>query len=45
MALVLFFASIATKFSAPKLQVLLVLLSILLLAFTVLRLVFLPQLL
>jgi hypothetical protein len=44
-ALVLFFASIATKFASPKLQAVLVLLSIGLLAFASLRMLFLPQLL
>lgn len=43
-ALVLFFASIATKFAAPKVQALLILLSIILLAFTLVRLIFLPLL-
>jgi hypothetical protein len=43
-ALVLFFASIATKFAAPKLQALLVLLALLLLVFAMIRMLFLPQL-
>jgi hypothetical protein len=44
-ALVLFFASIATKFAAPRIQAILVLLSIGLLAFATIRMLFLPQLL
>lgn len=44
-ALVLFFASIATKFASPKLQAVLVLLSLGLLAFASLRMLLLPQLL
>jgi hypothetical protein len=44
-ALVLFFGSVATKFAAPKVQALLLLLAIALLVFTVVRLLFLPQLL
>jgi len=43
-ALVLFFASIATKFAAPRIQAVLILLSILLLAFATIRLLLLPQL-
>jgi len=44
-ALVLFFASIATKFASPRIQAVLVLLSIGLLTFAMLRMLFLPQLL
>ncbi len=44
-ALVLFFASVATKFSAPKVQVVLILVSLFLLAIALLRMVFLPLLL
>ena len=44
-ALVLFFASVATKFAAPKVQALLILLSIALLLITFGRLLLLPQLL
>jgi hypothetical protein len=44
-ALVLFFASIATKFAAPRIQAVLVLLSIILLAFATVRMLILPQLL
>jgi len=44
-ALVLFFASVATKFTAPKIQVALVLVSLLLLATTCIRMVMLPQML
>lgn len=44
-ALVLFFASIATKFASPRIQALLILLSILMLAFTSIRMLLLPQLL
>jgi hypothetical protein len=43
-ALVLFFASVATKFSSPKVQALLMLVSVILLAFSAIRLVVLPQL-
>jgi hypothetical protein len=43
-ALVLFFASIATKFTVPKTQALLILVSLGLLAFATLRMLFLPQL-
>jgi hypothetical protein len=42
-ALVLFFASVATKFTAPKIQVALVLVSLLLLATTCVRMIILPQ--
>ena len=42
-ALVLFFASVATKFTAPKIQVALVLVSLLLLATTCIRMLMLPQ--
>jgi hypothetical protein len=44
-ALVLFFASIATKFAAPRIQAVLILLSILLLVFAMIRMIVLPQLL
>jgi hypothetical protein len=44
-ALVLFFGSVATKFAAPKVQALLLLVAIGLLVFTVVRLLLLPQLL
>ncbi len=44
-ALVLFFASVATKFAAPKVQAMLILLSIVLLLLTFGRLLLLPQLL
>jgi len=44
-ALVLFFASIATKFASPRIQAVLVLLSIGLLGFAMIRMLFLPQLL
>jgi hypothetical protein len=44
-ALVLFFASVATKFSAPKVQVVLILVSLFLLAVALLRMLFLPVLL
>ncbi len=44
-ALALFFASIATKFSEPKLQVLLVMTSLVLLGFGIIRMLILPQLL
>jgi len=42
-ALVLFFASVATKFTSPKIQVALVLVSLLLLATTCIRMLMLPQ--
>ena len=42
LALVLFFASVATKFSAPKVQVVLILISLGLLAVATLRMLFLP---
>jgi hypothetical protein len=45
LALVLFFASVATKFSNPKVQVVLTASAILLLAFGLIRLLLLPQLL
>ncbi len=44
-ALVLFFASIATKFSAPKVQVLLMVISIVLLVFGLVRMFLIPPLL
>lgn len=44
-ALVLFFASVATKFTAPKIQVALILTSLVLLATTCVRMLLLPQLL
>ncbi len=44
-ALVLFFASVATKFSAPKIQVALILISLVLLVTTCIRMFLLPQLL
>jgi hypothetical protein len=44
-ALVLFFASVATKFSEPRIQVLLTIASVVILAFGLIRLAFLPQLL
>jgi len=44
-ALVLFFASVATKFTKPRLQVLLILLSMGLLLYGIVRLLLLPQLL
>ena len=44
-ALVLFFASVATKFSAPKVQALLLLLALLLLSLSLVRLALLPQML
>ena len=44
-ALALFFASVATKFSEPKLQVLLVMTSLVLLGFGIIRMLILPQLL
>jgi len=44
-ALVLFFASVATKFSAPKVQVVLILVSLFLLSIAMLRMIFLPLLL
>jgi hypothetical protein len=44
LALVLFFASIATKFAAPKIQVVLILISLILLAICVIRMLVLPQL-
>jgi hypothetical protein len=43
LALVLFFASVATKFTGPKVQVLLTLMSLLLLAFCVVRIVLLDN--
>jgi len=43
-ALVLFFASVSTKFSSPKVQALLMLVSVILLVFSAIRLVVLPQL-
>ena len=43
LAMVLFFASVATKFGAPKTQVLLILLSVLILGYCILRMVLLPQ--
>jgi len=43
-ALVLFFASVATKFSAPKIQVALILTALLLLVTTTIRMLMLPQL-
>jgi hypothetical protein len=42
-ALVLFFASVATKFAAPRIQALLILLSIALLLFALARMLMLPQ--
>lgn len=42
-ALVLFFASVATKFTAPKIQVVLILTSLLLLVTTCVRMLLLPQ--
>ncbi len=45
LALVLFFASVATKFSQPKAQVLLTVVSLVLLVVSVVRLLLLPQLL
>ena len=44
-ALVLFFASVATKFTKPRLQVILILLSMGLLLYGIVRLLLLPQLL
>jgi hypothetical protein len=44
-ALVLFFASVATKFTAPKIQVALILVSLLLLGTTCVRMLMLPQML
>lgn len=44
-ALVLFFASVATKFSAPRVQALLILMALVLLSLSLVRLAFLPQLL
>lgn len=44
-ALVLFFASVATKFTAPKIQVALILTSLLLLVTTCVRMILLPQML
>jgi hypothetical protein len=44
-ALVLFFASVATKFTSPKIQVVLILTSLLLLVTTSIRMLILPQLL
>ena len=43
LALVLFFASVALKFTRPKVQVLLTLLSLALLVFAVIRMLVLPQ--
>jgi hypothetical protein len=43
-ALVLFFASVATKFSAPRIQVALILTALLLLVTTTVRMLMLPQL-
>ena len=43
LAMVLFFASVATKFGAPKTQVILILLSLLLLIYCVIRIALLPQ--
>jgi len=45
LALVLFIASVATKFGAPKTQVILIILSLLLLIFCLVRMLLLPQLL
>jgi len=45
LAMVLFFASVATKFGAPKTQVLLILLSLALLAYSLVRIVTMPHLL
>ena len=45
LALVLFFASVATKFGSPKLQVLLITVALVLLGVSVLRMLLLPQLL
>lgn len=42
-ALVLFFASVATKFTAPKIQVVLILTSLALLVTTCVRMLLLPQ--
>lgn len=44
-ALVLFFASVATKFNAPKVQVALILVALLLLVTTTIRMLILPQIL
>jgi uncharacterized membrane protein len=44
-ALVLFFASVATKFTSPKIQVALILTGLILLATTTVRMLMLPQML